>query len=330
MAESAVGPGPSAGRAQEVLEALSTVVGFDCAGLSYLDPGAGRLRALATIGYPDGFDAATGVPEYREEHARLRMLAPNRPLRFSDLPDGGASTFTATELAWPLGLRGGLGMALYARCGRETGFLSLNTVGLHGIGDADRDLVSLLGGVLGEVSDVLGSLAARFRGQVLFTRTGSIVPVPGTCESPLMYGASPALELLRRLVAGRIVASVFHWQEPSTRRWHHIELVPVIDAGVADCVAAARITAVDLPYRLTARELDVLTLIARGCTNGEIAERLVVARGTVRTHVERVLDKLGATTRTEAAVRAIAEGLLVWVGGQPPPAPRRPGGRSVT
>jgi hypothetical protein len=190
VAESAVGSGPSAGRAQDVLEALSTVVGYDCAGLSYLDPGAGRLRALATVGYWDGFDEATGVAEYREEHARLHMHARNRPLRFSDLPDRGAATFTATELAWPLGLRGGLGMALYARDGRETGFLSVNTVGADGIGDAERDLIALLGGVLGEVTDVLGALAERFRGQVLLGPARSS-PCPEPASTRCCAAAQP-------------------------------------------------------------------------------------------------------------------------------------------
>ena len=322
MAESAAGPGPSASRAQDVLDALRGVVDFDCAGLSFLDPAEGRLRTLASVGYPDGFYEATGLPEYRAEHARLRMLVPRRPLRFSDLPDGGASTFTATELAWPMGLRGGLGMALYARDGRETGFLSINTIGAGGLDDADRDAVALLGGVLGEVSDVLGALAVRFQGQVLLTGAGSIVPVPGAGEHPLLHGESPAVDLLRRLVADGIFMAAFLWREPSTRRWHRVELVPVTDPSAGACVAAARVDAVEPPYGLTPRELEVLTLVARGCANREIAERLIVARGTVRTHVERVLAKLGATSRTEAAARAIAVGLLVWVGEQPPPPQR--------
>jgi DNA-binding CsgD family transcriptional regulator len=329
VAESAAGPGPSAGRARDVLEALRTVVGFDCAALSFRDPSEGRLRTLAKIGYADRFDEATGLPEYRAEHARLHMLTPNRPLRFSDLPCGGASTFSATELAWPAGLRGGLGMALYARDGRETGFLTVNTIGADGLDDGERDAVALLGGVLGEVSDVLGALAVRFRGRVLLTGAGSIVPLPGAGEHPVLRGDSPAVELLRRLVREGVVASTFLWRSPSTRRWHRIELVPVADPSAAGCVAAARVDAVGCPYDLTPRELEVLTLVARGCANREIADRLIVSRGTVRTHVERVLAKLGATSRTEAAVRAIAEGLLVWVGGQPPPPPARPGGKSV-
>jgi DNA-binding CsgD family transcriptional regulator len=64
-------------------------------------------------------------------------------------------------------------------------------------------------------------------------------------------------------------------------------------------------------YGLTRRELQVLTLVAEARTNAEIAERLVVTRRTVTTHVEHILAKLGASSRTEAAVRAVREGLLV-------------------
>jgi hypothetical protein len=157
VVESAAAALPSAERAEAVLEALREVVGFDAAALSFLDPGEQRLRTLAQLDYPDGFDEATATPEYRAEHQRLRMLRPGRPLRFTDLPDGGATSFTATELAWPAGLRGGLGMALYARDGRETGFLSLNTVAARRPSDGDRDTVAALAGVLGEVADAVGA-----------------------------------------------------------------------------------------------------------------------------------------------------------------------------
>jgi DNA-binding CsgD family transcriptional regulator len=58
------------------------------------------------------------------------------------------------------------------------------------------------------------------------------------------------------------------------------------------------------PAGLTARQLEVLTLIAEGLTNAEIAERLVVSPRTAEHHVAAVLTKLGATTRREAARRA--------------------------
>jgi NarL family two-component system response regulator LiaR len=60
---------------------------------------------------------------------------------------------------------------------------------------------------------------------------------------------------------------------------------------------------------LTARELDVLRLVAQGRSNKEIAEKLVITELTVSTHVSNILSKLHLASRTQAALFALREGL---------------------
>jgi DNA-binding NarL/FixJ family response regulator len=63
------------------------------------------------------------------------------------------------------------------------------------------------------------------------------------------------------------------------------------------------------PQPLTPREREVLALISRGLTNKRIAGELGVSEKTVKTHVGRILAKLGVTDRTQAALYAVREGL---------------------
>ena len=61
---------------------------------------------------------------------------------------------------------------------------------------------------------------------------------------------------------------------------------------------------------ITARELEILTLVARGMSNREIAASLFVSENTVKTHCARAFDKLGAVRRTQAVLRGKELGLL--------------------
>jgi DNA-binding NarL/FixJ family response regulator len=97
--------------------------------------------------------------------------------------------------------------------------------------------------------------------------------------------------------------------------------VRMAHAGLAqlDPAAAARLAAALTPsdgkeptggQPLTAREIDVLRLIARGATNREIATHLHLGEGTVKNHISRILTRLGLRDRTQAAIYAREHGVL--------------------
>jgi len=80
---------------------------------------------------------------------------------------------------------------------------------------------------------------------------------------------------------------------------------------LAPYVAARLLDRVRAPIdALTPRETDVLTLVARGATNGEAAAALTIGEATVKTHLQHVFTKLGVDDRTAAVTRAMQLGLI--------------------
>ena len=83
----------------------------------------------------------------------------------------------------------------------------------------------------------------------------------------------------------------------------------LIEAFVARAGAPPRATT-DALDELTPREREVLALVGRGLSNGEIAERLVLSPLTAKTHVSRLFTKLGARDRAQLVVLAYETGLV--------------------
>jgi DNA-binding NarL/FixJ family response regulator len=80
---------------------------------------------------------------------------------------------------------------------------------------------------------------------------------------------------------------------------HVVTSTPRVDAGLAATL-----------QRLTARELEVLREVAKGLSNAEIGKQLHIGEGTVKTHVSRILVKIGARDRVQAVIYAYESGLI--------------------
>jgi DNA-binding NarL/FixJ family response regulator len=97
-------------------------------------------------------------------------------------------------------------------------------------------------------------------------------------------------------------------------------LAPTVTRRLIEDFSRARPGSLDAPSgvdELTPREREVWGLLAQGLSNAEIADRLVVGETTVKTHVARVLMKLGLRDRVQAVVLAYESGIVTP--GQPPP-----------
>ena len=108
-------------------------------------------------------------------------------------------------------------------------------------------------------------------------------------------GAAEIQQALHRVAGGQAAL------DPAVQ----LHLVEAIADGVPSVPATA-----PLPDGLTPREAEVLTLIAAGLSNTEIAERLVVSEATVKSHVNHMLAKIGARDRAQAVGYAYRHGLV--------------------
>ncbi len=105
------------------------------------------------------------------------------------------------------------------------------------------------------------------------------------------------------VVASKVIASLSRPRTNDSAK----QPVPVSSASPAMSDAG---TPSPRPADLTGREIEVLRLIAKGATNREIAEQLVISEGTVKNHISNILSRLGLRDRTQAAIYARENGWL--------------------
>jgi DNA-binding CsgD family transcriptional regulator len=250
------------------------------------------------------------------------------PLSPSDLPYPADELLTWAECLIPAGIHEGLGVGLFDRGGRHVGFLTLLSSSRQPPAPAVRRRLHQLTRVVAAGIDPWRSLAAAaqvVRGATAGTvlcRHGATRPLPSLGGDALLIEGSPVVAVARSCIDdGRVFAS-FLWPRGGRHAPDgHVRVTVLASPGEAPASVLGTVVlspATDL-RGLTPRELEVLGLLVEGCSNQQIARALVVAPRTVAAHLEHILVKLDAPTRTLAAVRAEREGLYVPLS----PSPRR-------
>jgi DNA-binding NarL/FixJ family response regulator len=127
----------------------------------------------------------------------------------------------------------------------------------------------------------------------------------------------------------RVLAAADAYQAMTQRRPHRPALAPgeaerrllddagsrVLDTDAVNAVLAAAghdavVARQEPPAGLSAREVEVLGLVAEGCSNAQIARRLVISRRTAEHHVQHIYTKIGVSSRAAAALFAMEHHLL--------------------
>ena len=309
-----------------MLEALRRLVPYDGAWLALADPATNSYASAADADLDDRTVRYLCGPETARD---IDLTGTNRhqpPLSPSDLPYPVEELTTWAECLVPAGFHESLSVALFAPGGRHVGFLTVLSSSKEPPPAERRSRLGRLTAVLANSIDPMRSLlpAARLvqgatAGTVLRT-DGASSPLPGLDGHALLDVDSPAVAVARAAIeAGRVYTSFLWPSGDDDSAGEHVRVTAM--TGTEDAPATVSGMVLLSPpgelHGLTPRELEVLGHVIDGCSNGEIARALVVAQRTVAAHIEHILTKLEAPSRTLAAVRAEREGLYV------PPAPRR-------
>jgi DNA-binding NarL/FixJ family response regulator len=139
--------------------------------------------------------------------------------------------------------------------------------------------------------------------------TGSALSVAQASRSPTSRGAgsTKGTRMSQCRLAAQLVAEVRSVQEALDALAQTIMSSAEAPCG---CQRPLPATTVAPAAHLTDREIDVLTLIGRGCANRGIAAQLGISEKTVKTHLSKVFGKLGVSTRSQAVLAVERLGLL--------------------
>jgi DNA-binding CsgD family transcriptional regulator len=320
LAEAAASAGTPSERAQAMLEVLRRTIPFDAAWIALPNPFSSSYWSLASADLDDRVVDYLCGPLTAHDIEAAGGDRDRPPVSRSDLPPAVQELQTWSECLVPAGIHEALAVALFAPGGRHVGFVALLSGSRQPASPAMRRRLGRLAPVLAHGIDPMRSLvtAARLvRGAtagVVLHADGGCQDLPGLQADALLVPRSPVLAAARERIDDGNVYSSFLWPVGGSHAPDGHVRITVLAApedAPPGLTAVALLSPATHLHGLTPRELEVLGLLVEGCSNHEVARALVVAPRTVAAHLEHILVKLGASTRTLAAVRAERDGLYV-------------------
>jgi len=307
-----------------MLDEMHDRIPFDGAWIALAGQGSTEYTSVAsvhlersTVRYLSGPQMARDIEATGADRARP-------PTSLSDVPFSSADLQTWAECLLPAGFHETLSTALFGPGGRHVGFV---TVLFESVDPPTRAVRRQIARSVPELASgidlvrTLGAAAALVTGAgagVVMLPGYGVVGLPGLSDDELLGAGSALITAARDMIAEGADHSSFLWprggQDPADGFVRATALACGRDLGAVASGIVVLSPATDL-RGLTPRELEVLGHLIEGCSNVEIARALKVAPRTVAAHVEHILFKLDAPSRTLAAVRAEREGLYVPLAG---------------
>ncbi|MEV4636605.1 LuxR C-terminal-related transcriptional regulator [Actinoplanes sp. NPDC049548] len=306
-------------RAEALVEPLRQITPFDAVFLTLFDPERRLQVPVLRQGYPEPASRGLDGEQFTRDVELAGMHGPSGPVRAGDLPVPVETLPTWSQYLYPAGFREGLAISLFSADGRYLGVLNTSSADPRPASDAACAVLAQMAPFVASAVDPMRSvsavadLVAGAAAGVVLTRAGGAVPLPGLPGHRLLAPGSALLAAAHSRLTGDSVQTSFlcpadgdtepSWllvralRCPSQPPWY-------LSTAVLLCPPP------DL-RGLTRRELEVLGLLIEGWSNARIADGLSLSLRTVVTHMEHIMTKFDAASRTMAAIRASRQGLYV-------------------
>jgi DNA-binding CsgD family transcriptional regulator len=324
LAAIAASPSPLHERAQAMLDELHDHIHFDGAWIALAEPGGTGYTSLASTDLEASSVQYLSSPQMARDIERTGADREPSPISVSDVPFSSGELQTWAECLLPAGFHETLSAPLFEDGGRHVGFISVLFESAEPPAQTVRRQLARAAPQLASGIDVVRALGASAvlvggarAGVVLLPGCGA-VPLPGLPDDELLGAGSALVTAARDAISEEANHASFLWPRAGRPSPDGFVQVTVLacegDLEAVACGVVVLSPATDL-RGLTTRELEVLGHLIEGCSNAEIARSLMVAPRTVAAHVEHILVKLDATSRTLAAVRAQRAGLYIPIAG---------------